>query len=85
MGKRTKTTLGVTPAATADSPSRATIARRKNAKERRSRVLAEGGRRVELLLAADAARALSALEAATGGSATAVVSGLLLEEARRRR
>lgn len=68
-----------------DKPSRATIARRKNAKERRKRVLAEGGRRVELLLEPDAAKALNKLESTTGDSATAVVSGLLLQATSRRK
>ena len=68
-----------------DKPSRATIARRKNARERRTRVLADGGRRIELLLEAPAAKALDKLEAATGDTATAVVTGLLLQATSRRK
>ncbi|HEY1035515.1 MAG TPA: hypothetical protein VGE09_11100 [Pseudoxanthomonas sp.] len=67
-----------------DKPSRATIARRKNARERRTRVLADGGRRIELLLEAPAAKALDKLEATTGDSATAVVTGLLQATSRRK-
>lgn len=70
---------------TTDKPSRATIARRKNAKDRRRRILAEGGRRVELLLLPDAAHALERLEATTGDNATAVISGLLLQAKGKRR
>lgn len=81
MGKRIKE-KGVV---VTDNPSRATIARRKNAKERRSRVVADGGRRVELLLGVDAARALSNIEAATGQGATAVITGLLLQAVGRAR
>lgn len=64
----------------AKKPSRAELARRRNAAERRKRVIAEGGRRVELLLLPDAARALERLERITGDTATAVVSGLLLKD-----
>jgi len=85
MGKRTKAPVGVTTAATAENPSRATIARRKNAKERRSRVLAEGGRRLELLLPPDAAEILARLEARDGATATAIIIGLLLQAESRRR
>lgn len=81
MGKRIKETGVVVT----DNPSRSTIARRKNAKERRTRVLADGGRRLELLLSSDAAKALVRLEAATGDNATAVITGLLLQAASRKR
>lgn len=68
-----------------DKPSKATIARRKNARERRTRVVADGGRRVELLLEEPAAKALGRLEATTGDSATAVITGLLLQATSRKR
>jgi hypothetical protein len=67
-----------------DKPSRATVARRKNARERRARILKEGGRRVELLLPVDAAKALTKLEETTGDTATAVISGLLLQARKRK-
>lgn len=66
-------------------PSRAVIARRKNASARRTRVLEEGGRRIELLLLPDAAKALTTLERESGEPATTVISGLLLQAANRRR
>lgn len=66
-------------------PSRTVEARRRHAKERRTRVLKEGGRRLELLLEADAAQALDELLQARGETATAVISRLVLQAARRRR
>lgn len=68
-----------------DKPSRTTQTRRKHARDRRTRVLKEGGRRVELLLEADAAAALDALQKATGATATAVICGLLLTAKARKR
>lgn len=67
------------------NPSKATIARRRNAAARRTRILEEGGRRLELLLEGPAAEALDRLMALDGADATKVVSGLLLRSARRRR
>lgn len=66
-------------------PSRATLARRKNAKERRTRVLAEGGRRVDVLLTREPADVLDELEASSGENATSVISGLLLLAKKSRR
>lgn len=77
MGKRIKK---APPVAGPPEPSRATVARRANASARRMRILAEGGRRVELLLPAAAADALTRLEAATDGTATMVISRLLISE-----
>lgn len=68
-----------------EKPSRATVARRKNARERRDRVLAEGGRRLDLLLPVDAAKALHRLESSSGDTATTVISGLLLQAAKKAR
>lgn len=67
------------------APSRAQVARRKNARERRTRVLAEGGRRIEVLLLPDAAQALERLERAREETATAIISALLLQAARKSR
>lgn len=75
--------MGVTP--DPKKPSKATVARRRNAKERRARVQGDGGRRVDLLLPPDAAEALARLEATTGDSATAVITGLLLQARGRRK
>lgn len=77
--------MGVKADTTKDQPSRTTIARRRNAKERRERVLADGGRRLELLLPPEAAKALAKLEHTTGDPAVAIVTGLLLQAANRRR
>lgn len=66
-------------------PSRTVEARRRHAKERRTRVLKEGGRRLELLLEADAAQALDDLQHVFGDTATGVVARLLLQAAPRRR
>lgn len=66
-------------------PSRSQLARRKNAREHRTRVVGEGGRRLELLLQPDAAKALDQLQEAGGGSATAVISGLLLQAVKAKR
>lgn len=68
-----------------DKPSRTTLARRRNAREYRERVLAEGGRRIELLLPPEAAKALAKLERTTGDPAVAVVTGLLLQAVNPRR
>lgn len=68
----------------AQETSRTMETRRRHAKERRTRVLNEGGRRLELLLEADAAQALDDLRQANGETATAVVSRLLLQAARAR-
>lgn len=70
---------------TKDQPSRTTIARRRNARERRERVLAGGGRRIELLLEAPAAKELARLEQTTGDPAVAIITGLLLRDGNRRR
>jgi hypothetical protein len=71
---------GVTP-----PPSKRTQARRRNAAVRRERIIEEGGRRLEILIEADAAQALEHLEHATGDNATGVISKLLLRSAARRR
>lgn len=68
-----------------DKPTPSTVARRKNARERRDRMLAEGGRRLDLLLPANAAKALDRLETSSGESATGVISGLLLQAAKKAR
>ena len=69
-----------------ETPSRATLARRKNAAARRSRVLAEGGRRLELLLSPAATQALDKLlHRGDGATATEVIEGLLLQAAAKRR
>lgn len=60
-------------------PSRQIIARRRNAREQRTRIVDEGGRRLELLLDADAAKALAQLQGAGGVSARTVISRLLLQ------
>lgn len=70
---------------TPPKPSAATIARRKNARERRTRILAEGGRRLELLLSPPATQALDRLQHRDAATATEVVEGLLLQAANRRR
>jgi hypothetical protein len=77
--------MGMNEPNTDQAPSKATLARRRNAQARRDRVLGEGGRRLELLLQPDAAQALIDLEQKTGGNATQVISGLLLRSAKRRR
>ena len=77
--------MGVKAPTTKDKPSRATVARRKNARERRTRILAEGGRRLELLLEGPATKALDRLEKTTGDNATAVITGLLLQATSRKR
>lgn len=68
-----------------EKPTAQTLARRRLARERRERVLADGGRRLELLLLPDAAKALGTLERDTGETATTVISDLLLQAANRRR
>lgn len=68
-----------------DKPTPATVARRKNARERRDRILAEGGRRLEILLLGDATAALDKLEKRSGDTATGVISGLLLQAAKKAR
>lgn len=68
-----------------DKPTPTTVARRKNARERRDRMLAEGGRRLDLLLPAIAAKALSKLESSSGQSATGVISDLLLQSVKKAR
>lgn len=69
----------------AKKATKAAVARRRNARERRDRILSEGGRRVELLLLPEAAEALTDLEAAKGETVTAIVSRLLLRAAKRAR
>lgn len=69
----------------AKAPSAATMARRKNARDRRERVLAEGGRRIEVLLLPDAAAALTALEEGSGDTATTIITGLLIRATNRKR
>lgn len=59
------------------APSKQTVARRRNAVERRKRILAEGGRALYALLGADAAKALAEFES-EGFSATTTVSELLI-------
>ena len=59
--------------------------RRKHAAARRTRVLQAGGRRLELLLEANAAASLGALMGASGKGATTVISELLVAAAKRKR
>lgn len=68
-----------------EQPSAATLARRKNARERRDRVLADGGRRLELLLLPDAAKALTKLERDRHEAATVIIAELLIGAANRKR
>lgn len=65
----------------AAGPSKQTLARRRNAAERQQRVLAEGGRQINMLLDAKVAKALDRLQRSTGLPATKVVAGLLLDAA----
>jgi hypothetical protein len=63
-----------------DQPSNATLARRRNAGKRREAIV-RTGRRIDLLLTADPAAALAAIEARTGERPTAIIGRLLVEEA----
>lgn len=58
-------------------PTAQAVARRRNAAERRERILAEGGRTLYVLLQPGAAAALAAIEA-QGHSATLTVNAMLL-------
>jgi hypothetical protein len=59
------------------TPSKQTLARRRNAASRQERVLAEGGKQINMLLEARVAKALEKLQHSTGLPATKVVAGLL--------
>lgn len=67
------------PVLTEKKPSKTAQARRRNARERRTRVVKDGGRRLELLLESDAAASLEAIQRETGESATSVIARLLAE------
>lgn len=61
-----------------DQPSKATLARRRNASKRRESIV-RNGRRIDLLLTAEPAAALAAIEARTGERPTVIISRLLLQ------
>jgi len=62
----------------APAPTKQTVARRRNAAERRERILSEGGRALYVLLQPDAAGALASIEAA-GHNATATINAMLVQ------
>lgn len=60
-------------------PSKQVIARRRNAAARQERVIAEGGRQLNMLLEKKPTRALERLQRSTGLPAKQVVAGLLID------
>ena len=65
-------------ATTTEQPSKATIARRRNAQGRRAKVCQAGGSRHDLILGADATRALERIKKRDGVNATTAITRLLL-------
>ncbi len=61
-----------------DKPTRKVVARRRNAQKRRDSTVSDGGRRLEILLQPDAAKALARLMEQRQASATSVIGSLLL-------
>jgi len=64
--------------------TKSSLARVRNAANRRQLILATGGRRVDLLLEGVAAEALSQLETQDSRSATEIISALIIRERARR-
>jgi hypothetical protein len=62
-------------------PSKQTLARRKNAAARQQRILAEGGRQLNMLLEKKPTKALERLQRSTGLAAKQIVAQLLVDAA----
>lgn len=62
-----------------ESTTPAAEARRRIARERRKRVLREGGQRIDLILGETEARALRRIMERTGATATGAIAALLLQ------
>lgn len=63
---------------TTTEPTKAQLARRRNAQGRRTKVCQAGGSRHDLILGADATAALERIKARDGVSATTAITRLLL-------